>query len=345
MYSLVVYKKEFKNQWENFAKQHGTVFHSIAWKEILEETFGFKSHYVMAFDEDGMVKAIMPIATGRNLLLKKIGMALPFVNYLDICAETDEARDFIIDQVYPMLSTLGLDFIELRFKDNSMDQIDCTIQEDNYTFILPLDGGEEKVMELSSANNRNHTRKTYKNEWFKASVEWERINDFYEVYSHTMKRLGSPCPKALLFHKLKEKLGDDITLLTVMDADTDRVIGGMTLFTWGDTVYYQWGGALEEYNKKYVNNFMYWEAIKFSINKGYKFLDLGRSPVDSGTYKFKSHFGAEAQKLTYYRISGNPRKVRQVEKNDVKWAIELWKRMPKVLTDKAGEILIKYVMP
>ena len=345
MYSLVVYKKEFKNQWENFVKQHGTVFHSIAWKEILEETFGFKTHYVMAFDEDGQVKSVMPLVIGRNLALKKVGMALPFVNYLDICAEDDKARDFILEQMYPMLSTIGLDFIELRFKDSPMEQINCTMQDDNYTFILPLEGGEEKVMELSSSNNRNHTRKTYKNEWFKSSFDWNRADAFYEVYAHTMKRLGSPCPSITLFYKLKEKLGDNITLLTVIDSDTDKVIGGMTLFTWRDTVYYQWGGAIEEYNKKYVNNFMYWEAVKYSIDNGYKFLDLGRSPVDSGTYKFKGHFGAEGQKLTYCRISKDSQKIKQIEKNDVKWAIELWKKLPKVLTDKAGEILIKYVLP
>lgn len=345
MYSLVVYKEEFRNQWEEFVRQYGTVFHSIAWKEILEETFGYKTHYVMVYDDDGLIKAVMPLAICRNLLFKKVGMALPFVNYLDVCYSSEDARDFIVEQMYPMLSTMGLDFIELRFKNQTIEQVNCNFSSGNYTFMLPLEGGEEKIMELSSSNNRNHTRKTYKNEWFKSSLDWDRLEDFYQVYSHTMKRLGSPCPSIVLFNKLKEKLADDFTLLTVSDADTDRLIGGMTLFTWGDTVYYQWGGALEEYNKKYVNNFMYWEAVKFASERGYKFLDLGRSPEDSGTYKFKSHFGAEPQQLTYCRISKKPSGIKQVEKNDVKWAIEIWKRAPKVLTDKVGEILIKYVLP
>jgi len=177
MYNLVVCNKENKKQWDSFVKEHGTIFHTTGWKEVLEETFNLKTNYLMALDEKDQIKAIAPMAIGRNLMFKKVGMALPFVNYLDVCATDDEAANFINDQMHPMLSAKGLDYIELRYKDFSMDTNNCSLQDDNYTFILPLEEGEEKVMEMSSSNNRNHIRKTYKNQWFKASFDWDKLND------------------------------------------------------------------------------------------------------------------------------------------------------------------------
>lgn len=345
MYSLVNYIDIYINQWDSFAKEYGTVFHTIGWKEVLEKSFGLETHYFMAMDENGQIRAIAPIAYGRNLLLKKVGMALPFVNYLDLCAADDKAEDFITEQLSSLLKSEGLNYIELRYKDSKLNVKNADIQDDNYTFILPIEDTEDKVMALSSANNRNHIRKTYKNQWFTSSIGWNNLDEFYKVYSHTMKRLGSPCPSMGFFTNIRDLMGENVHLLTVSDAENGEVIGGMTLFTWNDTVYYQWGGAVETYNKKHVNNFMYWEAIKFCISNGYKYLDLGRSPKDSGTYNFKSHFGAQPQKLTYYRLSKRPGKVQQVEKDNVGWAIELWKKMPKPLTDLAGKILIKYVLP
>jgi len=345
MYTVVNYIDTYRSQWDSFAKEYGTVFHTIGWKDVLEKTFALETHYFMAMDENNQIKAIAPIAIGRNLLLKKVGMALPFVNYLDLCAADDNAKDLIAEKITSLLKAEGLAYIELRFKDSCLNDKNAGRQEDNYTFILPIEDTEEKVMALSSSNNRNHIRKTYKNQWFTSSIGWKSLDEFYKVYSHTMKRLGSPCPSMDFFTNIRDLMWENVYLLTISDAETDSVIGGMTLFTWKDTVYYQWGGALETYNKKHVNNFMYWEAIKFCISNGYKFLDLGRSPKDSGTYNFKNHFGAEPQKLTYYRMSQKPGKVQQVEKDNVSWAIELWKKIPKPLTDIAGKILIKYVLP
>ena len=345
MYKLIYYKKEYKNQWDKLVNEYGTIFHTIEWNEVLEETFNFKPLYLMAVDEKEQIRSLVPLAIGRNMRFKKIGVSLPFVNYMDICSEDTDSANFLNEQIHPLLSARDLDYIELRYKDFNMELQNCNHNEDNYTFILPLEGGEEKVMELSSSSNRNHIRKTYKNEWYKISHDWNKINDFYKVYSHTMKRLGSPCPSIKFFNLIKEKLGRNVTLLTVLDSQTEEVIGGMFLFTWRDTVYYQWGGALETYNKKHINNYMYWEAVKFSIINGYKFLDLGRSQKDSGTYTFKSHFGAEPQKLTYYKLARNLEKIKHVEKKDVEWAIGLWKKTPKLLTDNIGKTLIKYVMP
>jgi lipid II:glycine glycyltransferase (peptidoglycan interpeptide bridge formation enzyme) len=42
---------------------------------------------------------------------------------------------------------------------------------------------------------------------------------------------------------------------------------------------------------------LYWEALKLAIATGDKLFDFGRCTIDSGTYRFKNQWGAQACQL------------------------------------------------
>lgn len=345
MYKLIEYSNEYRLRWNEFVKTNGgTIFHLIEWKDILEEAFGYRGLYHLVLDGREEIVGIMPLVAGRDLLLRKVGASLPFVNYIDICCSSEDVFSYIIDQVEKLPARYGLKHIEIRLKEQAVNKQGLSLNDTNYTLILPLDGDEEKVLSYSTSSNRNHTRKSYKNNYFTSCFGINKLPEFYEIYCRTMKRLGSPAPDYKFFKLITDKLGEYTTLLTVSDNETGRVIGGMFLFSFGDTLYYPWGGSLAEYNKKYVNNFMYWEAAKCGISKGYKYLDLGRSPFESGTYKFKLQWGAVPFQLRYYRF-GSGAEGTEIDRDKLGLFVSLWKVMPGFITDFAGKILIKYVQP
>lgn len=117
MYRLIEYKEEYRKQWNSFVNENGTVFHSLEWKEVLEDSFGYESCYYMVIDEEGVISGIIPMITGRDITLKKAGISLPFVNYVDICVVCDSAYNFIVEQIPSLLNGLKLDYIELRLKN------------------------------------------------------------------------------------------------------------------------------------------------------------------------------------------------------------------------------------
>lgn len=360
MYKIIEYKNDYRDSWNAFAKEHGDIFHLIEWKEILEETFGYKSIYLMAVDMSNNLVGLIPILSGRNLLMKKAGISLPFVNYLNICCKDAGVHKFIIEQIRQLPDRFKLDYLELRIKSKQTDanteesymNIDGTSSDNtNYTFVLPLEGNEENVMSFSTGSNRNHTRKTYKNKWFSATTGSDKLDAFYNVYCKTVKRLGSPAPAFKFFQKIIESFPDSAKILTVSDNDNGCIVGGMFLFLWKDTIFYYWGGALAEYNKKYINNFMYWEAVKFGISNGFKYLDLGRSALGSGTYRFKEQWGAQPIQLNYFhferecRSKSSENKHIGIKKDDFGIFISMWKHTPSIVTDLVGKHLIKYIMP
>jgi len=349
MFQCVAYTDSMREEWDKFAWSRGTVFHTTALRRILLESFGYRCGYHAVVDGDGRIRALIPLVIGRNLALANVGVSLPFVNYVDICADGEESFRFAVESVKALKEERKLGYVELRFKDRGAEQVGpgWRAHFQNYTFVLPLDEDEEQVLALSTSGNRNHVRKVYRNDWFAVSFDKANLGEFYRVYARRMKELGSPTPDIRFFQKFFEHLPDHAHLLTVLDKESGEVAGGMLLVTspGNSTVYYPYGANRVEYNRKYLNNFMYWEAVRFGIRNGFKYLDLGRSPAGSGTYKYKEQWGAKAERLAYLVYDGGGRAGGPPDRERLRLFVELWKKAPRFITDPVGKKLIKYVWP
>ena len=347
MFKCVKYTDLLRDEWDEFALSTGTIFHMSAFRQILLSSFGYRCGYHAIVDKHNHICAIIPLIVGRNLWLKNAGVSLPFVNYTDICAGSEEALQFAMAAILELKNKYGLDYIELRLKDQDLDSSVWRLNLENHTFVLPLTDGEEKVLSLATSSCRNHVRKTYKNNWFTVSFDINHMDAFYRVYIKRMKQLGSPAPDIRFFKNFFKYLPENTFLLTVLDKATGNVIGGMLLLTspGNATVYYPYGANFVEYNSKYLNNFMYWEAVRFGIRNEMKYLDLGRSQTGSGTYKYKEQWGAQAVQLKYLVYNGCGEDTGPPDRVRLSFFVGLWKKSPSFITGKVGKQLIKYLMP
>ena len=347
MYTCVKFTESMRREWDRFALSQGTIFHTIAFRDILIKSFSYRCGYHAIIDRQGRICALIPLVIGRNLYLKNAAVSLPFINYLDLCVDDDEALRFALTSIKSLKTKYQLDYVELRLKNQFIEDPEWVVQLQNFTFILPLEQDEQKVLSLSSSSNRNHTRKAYKNNWFTVSFDRKHLETFYTIYVRRMKELGSPAPDIRFLQYIFDYLPEYAYLLTVLDRETETVIGGMILIgsPGNSTLYYPYGANLVSYNGKYLNNYMYWEAVRFGIRNGLKFLDLGRSQAGSGTFRYKEQWGAQSEQLKYFSYSGSPQTAGVPNRQSLGILIKLWKGAPKSITDKAGRYLIKYVMP
>ncbi|WP_135549938.1 GNAT family N-acetyltransferase [Paenibacillus cymbidii] len=347
MFRIVAYSDALQEPWDRLARSAGTVFHTTAIRRILLESFGYRCCYHAVVDSDNRVRALIPLVRGRNLGLRKAGVSLPFVNYVDLCADGEEALLYAREMLPALRGYCGLDYIELRLKDQPAPGDGWQEQLRHFTFSLPLAGGEETVLALSSGSNRNHVRKVYRSGRFDVSFDPAHLDAFYRVYATRMKQLGSPAPDVRFFRRFLEWLPEEAHLLTVLDAATGSVAGGMLLLlSPGDeTLYYPYGANLVAYNNYYLNNFMYWEAVRFGIRHGMKRLDLGRSQAGSGTYKYKEQWGARPEQLRYCTYDGTSSPSGLPDPERLRLFVELWKKTPRFITDPLGKRLISYVFP
>ena len=348
MLQCVPYTMEMEQEWDRFAALHGAVFHTTAFRRILMEAFGYQCAYHALVDGQRRICALLPLVIGRNLGLKKVGVALPFINHLDICAIDADAQQAGLQAFLELKEKYRLGYLELRFKEQSIfTEPGCRQLRQHYTFELPLNGSEESILALSSSDNRNHVRKTYKNDWFSISSNVEHLPAFYQVYKRRMHELGSPSMGLRVFELFFRHLPAQTHLLTVLDKKTQQVIGGMMLIASPSdgTLYYPYGANLVEYNHHYLNNFMYWEAVRLGKRLGLGRLDLGRSQAGSGTYRYKAQWGATPKQLTYLLYDGAAAVSSPPDKEKLHRLIDLWKIAPQVVTDWIGPRMIRYLLP
>lgn len=347
MFRCVPVSPAMQPEWDRLALSYGTIFHTWAFRQVLLNSFNYQCGYHAVLDREDHLCALIPLILGRNLTLQQVGVAVPFVNHLDICAINDEARQYALEALQELKEQYGLSYVELRCRGTIIPQSGWQAQLQHVTFVLPLTGTEDQILALSTSGNRNHVRKAYKNDCFTASFDTCHLEAFYQVYRRRMKQLGSPAPAIGFFQRFFELLPDYTRLLTVLERERRQVVGGMLLLTSpGDaTLYYPYGANLIEYNQKYLNNFMYWEAVKYGIRQGMQRLDIGRSQVGSGTYRYKEQWGAMPEQLTYLTYTGGKTAVGLPDKGKLQLFINLWKAAPQVVTDKIGSWLIPYVMP
>ena len=85
-----------QEEWEKFVQEHpdSSFFHQLSWKTVIENAFGFKPHYMVARNEQG-IQGILPLfeikqATGKKLI------SLPFSTEGGILYKTEKAKPEII---------------------------------------------------------------------------------------------------------------------------------------------------------------------------------------------------------------------------------------------------------
>jgi FemAB-related protein (PEP-CTERM system-associated) len=159
---------------------------------------------------------------------------------------------------------------------------------------------------------------------------------FYDIYSTSVRNLGTPVLSKRYFKALQETFGDACDVLTI--EHRGKPIASVMSFYYKNEVLPFYGGSLEEARSAYANDFMYWDLMCRSLARGVTLFDFGRSKQGTGSFRFKTHWGFEPQPLAYqYHL------VRQKEIPDLSplnptygRAISLWKRLPMPLTRVLG---------
>src|SRR5699024_9032028 len=87
-----------------------------------------------------------------------------------------------------------------------------------------------------------------------------------------------------------------------------------------------------------ANDFMYWELMRRASERGIRVFDYGRSKLNTGSYRFKTHWGFEPEPLYYeYKLI---KASKAPEKNPLnpryRFFVETWKRLPVPLTRLVG---------
>ncbi|MEW5766884.1 MAG: FemAB family XrtA/PEP-CTERM system-associated protein [bacterium] len=336
------FSQEWTQKWDDYVNRHpeSSFFHQIGWKRVIERSFGHKSRYLLA-EEEGDIRGILPLFSITSRLFGRSLVSLPFAVYGGMCFDNREAECLIVDEAKRIAKEEDFEYLELRnIKKNGLDFPVKNLYE---TFIKELPADPRECWRSLKRKARGSAKKGVVSS-LKAEMNPDRLKEFYDIYNHSLRNLGTPIFSFRFFQNLLEEFGRKINILSVKLHD--KVIASVMVFFFKNTVNPYYGGSLKEYLGYSPNNFMYWKLMEYGCNQGYRYFDFGRSRKDAGSYHFKEHWGITPQPLPYQYYLNKTDKIPNVSPANPKYDLprRIWKRLPLSVTKVLGPPLVKYLV-
>jgi serine/alanine adding enzyme len=343
MIEILFFEDKYKSKWDDYVEQSpsGTFYHLSGWKYILEKTFGFESIYLMAQSKAGEIKGVLPLFLMKDIIGRKYLISSPSSNFAGVCACNDEASNKLFTMARKLAVEKKVQYMEVRHLAKKV--YDLPTNNAFVTMYLKLSHDEELVWKNSlNSKARNQTRRAYR-EGLTVDFGKEYLDDFYRVLSINFRELGTPIFPKKFFRHILDEFKNNTNLIVVKYQK--NVIGGMIFISYRKTFSDPWASSLKKYNMLCPNNILYWEAIKYACRNGFEYFDFGRSTLDSGTFKFKKQWGAEPVQLYYQYFLNNAARLPDISShnNQYRRAINLWRKLPIVITNALGPMIVKYL--
>jgi len=339
--NVELYTESRRAQWDEYVRSSdkATFFHLIGWKRVVEKTFGYRPFYLLAEDH-GCVQGILPLFLMRTLSFRKALISLPLAAYGGACAEDKDTENLLVEEAKTLTRRERIDYLELRNTEGKHP--DLPIKDLYVTFQQELYEDPEKNLERIPRKTRRMIRQGGKHN-LRAERGRDYLREFYHIYAQSVRNLGTPVFPFRLFTYLMEEFPQTCQILVVRHEG--RIVSGVMTFFYKDQVLPYYGGALKEAFPLAVNNFMYWELMKYGCERGYKVFDFGRSKKGSGSFEFKKHWGMEPKPLYYQYYLNQLGQMPDLHPLNPKYQgmIHLWRRLPLAVTKVLGPKIVKYI--
>lgn len=325
-------------RWDDYVavSPESTFFHLSGWKTVLEKAFGHKTYFLYA-ESDGKIIGILPLAQVKSLLFGNTLVSTPFCVYGGIVADTQEAANQLRVRACELANDLKVDCLELR---NTASSQSNWPQKDLYvTFRKAIAEDADAILKSIPNKQRAVVRKGIKAGL--VSDEGWHEKEIYDVYSQSLRDLGTPAIPIKYFRVLREVFGD--ACRSLMIRHEGKNVAGVLSFYFKDQVLPYYAGSTPAARGVNAHGFMYWALMVNAREQGVDRFDFGRSKIDTGSYSFKKNWGFEPEPLHYEYYLVKSTSVPQVNPTNPKYRlfINAWKKLPLVAANTVGPILAR----
>ena len=327
--------------WDEFVRcqSSASFFHLSGWMRVMERTFGYRSCALLA-ERAGRITGVLPLFEIKNWVLGRCLISTPFAVYGGIAAGDQESYSALLQAVQALARERHVEYLELRNRDGELHP-GFHSNSRSVTFTCDLSSDPETNLKRLPRDTRYMIRKGQK-QGLTVYHGFDRLTDFYQLFTTSLRRLGTPSfPETLLQNLLAEFPGQ-IDLLMLYAGQ--HPVSGVFTFLFRDTVLPYYAGAGPDAPRLAANNLMYWELMRWAVERGYRCFDFGRSKMGSGPYAFKSQWNMTVSPLNYQVLLVEKKTVPDFSPANPRFerATRAWSRLPLWLTRKAGPQIVKW---
>ncbi|QGJ69190.1 Peptidoglycan bridge formation protein FemAB [Planctomycetales bacterium 10988] len=309
------------------------------WIKALHKGFG---HHPIVIDiyHQQQVVGRLPLMLVKSFLFGKRLVSLPYLNTGGVVAEENSVKSLLIDTACKLAEDLKVRSLELRHEEEVSHSSLPNVMTHKVHMRLTLSETSESLWKSFKPKLRSQIRKPEK---LGLTVHWgglDLLDEFYEVFSVNMRDLGTPVYGKNFFQTILQEFGVDAELCIIRQENQPLAAGLLIHEEKRSQV--PSASSLREFNHLSANMLLYWHMLKRAIERDQQTFDFGRSTVDSGTYRFKKQWGAEAFPAYWqtYCLNGEPNQLRP-ESGKFNLLIQVWQKLPVKLTQWIGPPIVK----
>jgi serine/alanine adding enzyme len=330
-------------RWDAFVANQPTAhaYHLAGWASVVERGLNQRACYLLSENTSGQIDGVLPLVRLQSRVFGDFVISLPYLNYGGPCAASPEIERRLIDEAVRQAEAQGVSHVELRL--TVADGFGLKVKSSKLSMRLELPADADRLWKSFSSKLRNQINRPIKEAMTVRIGGIEELAGFYDVFSINMRDVGTPVYARKFFEEILRAFPESARICTVYHQN-EAVASGF-LIGFRGTLEIPWASSLRTANRLAPNMLMYWSALKYACESGYRVFDFGRSSPDAGTFRFKEQWGAKPVPLYWHYWLARGGELPEINPANPKYrmAINIWKRLPVGLTRLIGPSIVRNI--
>jgi serine/alanine adding enzyme len=329
-------------RWNSYVMRasNSTCYHLTGWKDVIEASFRHKTYYLLAEDRANEIQGVLPLVHLKSILFGNFMVSLPYFNYGGICADNEGIFRQLLNEAAAIAAEQNAGHIEFRHTQETSNGL--TVKTAKVCMSLAIPDNTDDLWNSFPSKLRSQIRKPSKEGLYTKIGSVEELDGFYDVFAVNMRDLGTPVYSKEFFRNILRVFPSSSWICTVYAKDGQPMASGF-LVGFKERLEIPWASSLRCFNQLSPNMLLYWNALKFACEMGYRSFDFGRSTPGEGTYRFKEQWGAKPVQLYWHYWLRNGGPVPELNPKNPKYqiAIKIWQSLPVSLTRLIGPAIVR----
>ncbi len=327
-------------EWQSFVDSisHSNVYHHAGWCDLIASNFGHKPHYITCRKPDGELCGVFPTVHLKSRLFGSFMVSMPYFNYGGPLSKSNAIDQKMMEHAAGLGAQLQCTHLETREVNPREHWLG---KQTKVTMILPLPDSDQELDKRLGSKVRAQVNRAAKEQLEFSTGGKELLDQFYQVFSHNMRDLGTPVYSKRFFASILDLFPEKARITLVRHEG--RAVAAGFLLGYKDKLEIPWASSLRKANPLGANMYMYRKILSLAIEQGYEFFDFGRSTIGASTHKYKKQWGAIEHPLYWHYWLSDSDELPELNPDNPKYkmAISAWQRLPLVVANTIGPHLVR----
>ncbi|MBI1825629.1 MAG: FemAB family PEP-CTERM system-associated protein [Planctomycetes bacterium] len=331
-----------EESWDEFVEAHpdGTLFHTLAWRNIVSSVFRHKPYY-LAVHSSGRITGVLPLFFVKSIFGGRMLVSVPYAVSGGILAEDEVSSRRLWQEAMRLARELRCSVIDLRSASAGVPEL--PVIHRYVGFARPLPKHPHEVLDSLPRKARAAARNAREKYGLTVCHRNTNLRTIWNLYSRNMRRLGSLAYPFSLFCAIRSHMQNSHWVSVVHREG--RPVASLVTLLYRDRVMPYLAGFSDEARDCSAANFLYLTLMERSVTEGYRIFDFGRSRIDNhGSFDFKRFQGFEPTPLEYQQWNPGGNAVNLSPSNPAfSFGRGIWSHLPLSVTQLLGGFLVQHI--